>query len=117
LIGKKRCEKHLFFYPFFLKYINAITTPATPKTTPPTTNPFLVVLQLFQPFSVVVSDDFFLTSSFIGSTSVTKFFEAQDDAFRKKKFARQFIVMQFFNKIKNVSELISYIKLEHFKTK
>lgn len=49
--------------------------------------------------------------------SVTKFFEAQDDAFRKKKFARQFIVMQFFNKIKNVSELISYIKLEHFKTK
>ena len=49
--------------------------------------------------------------------SVTKFFEAQDDAFRKKKFARQFIVMQFFNKIKNVQELISYIKLEHIKTK
>ena len=49
--------------------------------------------------------------------TITKYFESQDDSYRKKKFARQFIVMQFFNKVNNLKELINYIKLEQFKIK
>ena len=49
--------------------------------------------------------------------SVTKYFESQDDDYRKKKFARQYIVMQFFDKINNLQELLSYIKIEQFKNK
>lgn len=49
--------------------------------------------------------------------SVIKYFESQDDEYRKKKFARQYIVTQFFDNIKNLQELLSYIKIEQFKTK
>ena len=47
--------------------------------------------------------------------SVTKYFESQDDEYRKKKFARQYIVIQFFDKLNNLQELLNYIKLEQFK--
>jgi hypothetical protein len=47
--------------------------------------------------------------------SVTKYFESQDDEYRKKKFARQYIVMQFFNTIENIQKLLSYIKIDQFK--
>ena len=49
--------------------------------------------------------------------SVIKYFESQDDEYRKKKFARQYIVIQFFNKINNLEELLSYIKIQQFKNK
>jgi hypothetical protein len=49
--------------------------------------------------------------------SVIKYFESQDEEYRKKKFARQYIVMQFLDKINNLQELLSYIKIEQFKNK
>lgn len=49
--------------------------------------------------------------------SFTKYFESQDDEYRKKKFARQYIVMKFFDKINNFQELLSHIKIEQFKNK
>jgi hypothetical protein len=47
--------------------------------------------------------------------NATKYFESQDDEYKKKKFARQYIVTQFFDKLNNLQELLSYIKLEQFK--
>lgn len=49
--------------------------------------------------------------------SVIKYFESQDEEYRKKKFARQYIVMQFLDKINSLQELLSYIKIEQFKNK
>ena len=47
--------------------------------------------------------------------NATKYFESQDDEYKKKKFAREYIVIQFFDKLNNLQELLSYIKLEQFK--
>jgi hypothetical protein len=47
--------------------------------------------------------------------NATKYFESHDDEYKKKKFARQYIVIQFFDKLNNLQELLSYIKLEQFK--
>ena len=46
--------------------------------------------------------------------SVTKYFESQSDDFRKKKFAREYIVTKFFDKVTSMQELLSYLTLEQF---
>ena len=46
--------------------------------------------------------------------SITKYFESQDDEFRKKKFARNYVITKFFQKV-DFSQLLDYIKIEQFK--
>jgi hypothetical protein len=48
--------------------------------------------------------------------NLTKYFESQDDDFRKKKFARNYVITKFFDKVQ-MGELIGYIKLEQFTNK
>lgn len=45
--------------------------------------------------------------------NLTKYFESQDDEFRKKKFARNYIISKFFDKVE-LGQLLGYIKLEQF---
>lgn len=46
--------------------------------------------------------------------NITKYFESQDDDYRKKKFARNYIITKFFEKLE-YSQLLDYIKIEQFK--
>lgn len=46
--------------------------------------------------------------------NLTKYFESQDDEFRKKKFARNYVISKFFDKVE-LGQLLGYIKLEQFK--
>ena len=46
--------------------------------------------------------------------NLTKYFESQDDEFRKKKFARNYVITKFFQKVE-FSQLLNYIKIEQFK--
>lgn len=45
---------------------------------------------------------------------VAKYLQSQDDETRKKKFAREYIISRFFDKV-HLGQLITYIKLEQFK--
>lgn len=46
---------------------------------------------------------------------MAKYFESQSSEFKKKKFAREYIVLKFFNQIKDMPHLLSYLKIEQFK--
>jgi hypothetical protein len=46
--------------------------------------------------------------------NLTKYFESQDDDFRKKKFARNYVITKFFEKLE-FNQLLNYIKIEQFK--
>jgi hypothetical protein len=46
--------------------------------------------------------------------NLTKYFESQDDEFRKKKFARNYVITKLFEKVE-FSQLLGYIKIEQFK--
>lgn len=46
--------------------------------------------------------------------SMVKYFQNQGDDFKKKKFAREYIVRKFFEKM-DLPQLIKLIKIEQFK--
>jgi hypothetical protein len=48
---------------------------------------------------------------------ISKFLESQSDESKKKKFAREYIITKFFIQIKDITHLLSYLKLEQFKNK
>jgi hypothetical protein len=47
---------------------------------------------------------------------LTKYLQSQDDETRKKKFAREYVISKFFDKV-GLGQLVSYIKLEQFQNK